>query len=316
MQLCLRWSCCEQQVPTWRIGKFRLSSPYPAKEIIMEAQKTSDEKLDINRVITWLKNDKILSAADLEKCQQSVTGNLGKSKHPLKIIAEAGVHDQTQLGKLLTLERLTVWLADKVNMPYYYIDPLKIDIPSVTSLYSKNYAFNYNILPVLYHDNEIVVATAEPNVRAWEADLVRMHKCTIKRVLSNPDEIARYLGEFYSFAKSLKGAVKARSEEKNSLNVQNFEQLLELSKTTDLDANNQHVVNLVNWLLQFAFDQRASDIHIEPRRDNGNVRFRIDGILHTVYKLPSQIMTAVLSRLKILGRMNIAEKRTAAGWPH
>ena len=276
---------------------------------MMEAQKTSDEKLDINRVITWLKNDKILSAADLEKCQQSVTGNLGKSKHPLKIIAEAGVHDQTQLGKLLTLERLTVWLADKVNLPYYYIDPLKIEIPTVTSLYSKNYAFNYNILPVLYHDNEIVVATAEPNVRAWEADLVRMHKCTIKRVLSNPDEIARYLGEFYSFAKSLKGAVKARSEEKNSLNVQNFEQLLELSKTTDLDANNQHVVNLVNWLLQFAFDQRASDIHIEPRRDNGNVRFRIDGILHTVYKLPPQIMTAVLSRLKILGRMNIAEKR-------
>jgi general secretion pathway protein E len=161
----------------------------------------------------------------------------------------------------------------------------------------------------MFHKREIVIATAEPYVRSWEADLVRMHNCTIKRVLSNPDDISRYLGEFYSFAKSLKGATLARAEDKGTGNIQNFEQLLELSKSTDLDVNNQHIVNLVNWLLQFAFDQRASDIHIEPRRTNGNVRFRIDGILHTVYKLPPQIMNAVLSRLKILGRMNIAEKR-------
>jgi general secretion pathway protein E len=276
---------------------------------MMNEQKQTNEKLDIDQIILWLQADGILSDADIEKCRQLAAGNISRGKHPLKVIAEAGVQDKTQLGKLLTLENLTAWLADKVGMPYYYIDPLKIDIPTVTALYSKNYAFNYNILPVMFHENEIVIATAEPNVRTWEADLVRMHNRTIKRVLSNPDEIARYLGEFYSFAKSLKGATLARSEDKGAGNVQNFEQLLELSKSTDLDANNQHIVNLVNWLLQFAFDQRASDIHIEPRRTNGNVRFRIDGILHTVYKLPAQIMNAVLSRLKILGRMNIAEKR-------
>jgi general secretion pathway protein E len=275
----------------------------------MNDQKQANEKLDINRVLLWLQADGILSDSDSEKCRQLVAGNIGKGKHPLKIIAEAEVQDKTQLGKLLTLENLTSWLADKVGLPYYYIDPLKIDIPTVTSLYSRNYAFNYNILPIMFHKREIVIATAEPYVRSWEADLVRMHNCTIKRVLSNPDDISRYLGEFYSFAKSLKGATLARSEDKGTGNIQNFEQLLELSKSTDLDVNNQHIVNLVNWLLQFAFDQRASDIHIEPRRTNGNVRFRIDGILHTVYKLPPQIMNAVLSRLKILGRMNIAEKR-------
>ncbi|MEQ1483963.1 GspE/PulE family protein [Methyloglobulus sp.] len=275
----------------------------------MNDQKQANEKLDINRVLLWLQADGILSDSDSEKCRQLAAGNIGKGKHPLKIIAEAGVQDKTQLGKLLILENLTSWLADKVGLPYYYIDPLKIDIPTVTSLYSRNYAFNYNILPIMFHKREIVIATAEPYVRSWEADLVRMHNCTIKRVLSNPDDISRYLGEFYSFAKSLKGATLARAEDKSTGNIQNFEQLLELSKSTDLDVNNQHIVNLVNWLLQFAFDQRASDIHIEPRRTNGNVRFRIDGILHTVYKLPPQIMNAVLSRLKILGRMNIAEKR-------
>ncbi len=274
----------------------------------MKDNHLSNEKLDINRIIEWLKEDEILSNEHIVKCRELAIGHV-KDKHPLKTIAEAQVSDQTNLGKLLTLETLTVWLAAKVDMTYYYIDPLKIDIPTVTTLYSKNYALNYKILPIVFNKNEIVIATAEPYIRNWEADLVRMHKCTIKRVFSNPDEIDRYLGEFYSFANSLKGANRARSEQKTVNSVQNLEQLLELSKASDLDANNQHIVNLVNWLLQFAFDQRASDIHIEPRRTSGNVRFRIDGILHNVYQLPIQIMNAVLNRLKILGRMNIAEKR-------
>ena len=75
------------------------------------------------------------------------------------------------------------------------------------------------------------------------------------------------------------------------------------------DANDQHIVNIVDWLLQYAFEQRASDIHIEPRRDVGNVRFRIDGVLHSVYELPQQVSAAVSSRIKILGRMDVAEKR-------
>jgi general secretion pathway protein E len=136
-----------------------------------------------------------------------------------------------------------------------------------------------------------------------------MNNRQIKRVLSNPEEIKRYLAEFYSFARSLKGATAAQADQTSTFTAQNFEQLVELSKSSDVDANNQHIVNLVSWLLQYAFDQRASDIHIEPRRKQGNVRFRIDGILHTVYQLPSPIMLAVVSRLKILSRMNIAEKR-------
>ena len=81
------------------------------------------------------------------------------------------------------------------------------------------------------------------------------------------------------------------------------------------DANDQHIVNIVDWLLQYAFEQRASDIHIEPRRDVGKVRFRIDGVLHSVYELPQQVCAAVTSRIKILGRMDVAESaglRTAA----
>ncbi len=231
-----------------------------------------------------------------------------QTRHPLNLLVECGATDQSQLAKPFTLENLTQWLAKKVNLPYYYIDPLKIDIPSVTLIYSHAYAANYNILPIKVSKEEAVIATAEPFIRAWEADIKKIQPGQITRVLANPDEIKRYLGEFYSFAKSLKGATD-NSANQASNTLYNFEQLVELGQISNLDAENQHIVNLVNWLMQYAFDQRASDIHIEPRRNQGNVRFRIDGILHDVYKLPAAIMNPVMSRLKILSRMNIAEKR-------
>lgn len=269
---------------------------------------TEDKKLDIKQLIAWLQEEGRLSEKDYQKCRQYAVAAINQQKHPLKVIAECEIGDKTQFGKLLTLEDLTQWLAGKLDMPYYYFDPLRIDVPTVTALFSKAYATNYNILPIKITADEIIIASAEPYVRTWQADLAKMHRGKIKLVLSNPDEIKRYLDEFYNFSQSLKGA-QTQSDGRPSNTTQNFEQLVELSKGEDLDANNQHIVNLVNWLLQYAFDQRASDIHIEPRRLQGNVRFRIDGVLHDVYQLPMPIMHAVLSRLKILGRMNIAEKR-------
>ena len=68
-------------------------------------------------------------------------------------------------------------------------------------------------------------------------------------------------------------------------------------------------MQVVDWLWQYAFDQRASDIHLEPRREMGVIRFRIDGVLHTVYQLPPTVMSAMTSRIKLLGRMDVVEKR-------
>lgn len=267
-----------------------------------------DAKLSIHQVLHWLQEDNLISASDYEKCQHYGTHSKSYNKHPLNVLIECGVTDQTQFNKPFTLEGLTRWLAKKVDLPYYYIDPLKIDVAAVTLIYSHAYALNYKILPIHVSKDEVIIATAEPYIRDWEADLAKIQTGQIKRVFANPDEITRYLGEFYAFAKSLKGATD-NSANKTSSTIYNLEQLIELGKATDLDANNQHVVNLVNWLLQYAFDLRASDIHIEPRRKQGNVRFRIDGILHDVYQLPAAIMGAVMSRLKIMGRMNIIEKR-------
>ena len=122
-----------------------------------------------------------------------------------------------------------------------------------------------------------------------------------------PDLIEKYIVEFYSIAKSVMGA--GTQDLGNSRQITNFEQLLEIKGDKDSSAEDKHIVNIVDWLFQYAFDQRASDIHIEPRRDVGKVRFRIDGVLHDVYEMPRNVASAVTARLKILGRMDVSERR-------
>ena len=134
-----------------------------------------------------------------------------------------------------------------------------------------------------------------------------MIKLDVKFVFANPVDIKRYLGEFFNLARSMK---KAQETSKGDVSLaRNFEQLVELGKHGHLDANDQHVVHIVDWLWQYAFEQRASDIHIEPRRDVGVVRFRIDGVLHQVYVIPQPVLIAMTSRIKLLARMEIVEKR-------
>ncbi|PJC02381.1 MAG: type II secretion system protein E, partial [Gallionellales bacterium CG_4_9_14_0_8_um_filter_59_50] len=156
-------------------------------------------------------------------------------------------------------------------------------------------------------DDDLVVATAEPFLRAWESTLEHTSRKNIRRVIASPADINRYLVEFYNLARSVKSATRATP---NASNLASFEQLVELGKTKkQFDADDQHIVHIVDWLWQYAFDQRASDIHIEPRREVGLVRFRIDGVLHQVHQLPMSVVTAMTSRIKLLGRMDLMEKR-------
>ena len=172
---------------------------------------------------------------------------------------------------------------------------------------SSAYAGRFGILPVQVTTREVVIATAEPFVREWVEELKPILRKEIRRVMVNPEDISRYLVEFFSLAKSVKKAA-ARGEVTSGLS--SFEQLVELGKgNKQYDANDQHIIHIVDWLWQYAFDQRASDIHIEPRRDIGIVRFRIDGVLHQVYQIPMAVMNAMTSRIKLLGRMDVIEKR-------
>ncbi len=230
-------------------------------------------------------------------------------RHALDLIAERDWADAAQPDRKLNLERLTEWLAAKADLPYVRIDPLKVDVARVTEVMSYAYARRFNILALEVSSSEVTIATSEPWQREWENELAGILKRDIRRVVANPRDIERYLLEFYTLARSVQRASEDHEDRPVVGGVQNLEQLTELGRKGQLDADDQHVVSIVDWLLQYAFDQRASDIHLEPRRDQGSVRFRIDGVLHYVYEIPGPIMSAVASRIKILGRMDVAERR-------
>ncbi len=225
--------------------------------------------------------------------------------HPLEYLASLELSDS--LGQPLDIDRLCHWLAGQAGQEFIVIDPLKIDVAAITPLMSHAFALRHQILAVAVSPGEMVVASAQPWHHNWEDNLRHVSRREIKRVVANPADIRRYTAEFYRLAQSVhrasaNGAVRA-------MTLNNFEQMLELGSVNAPDANDQHIVNIVDWLMQYAFAQRASDIHIEPRREQCNLRFRIDGVLHTIYQVPAAVAAAVTSRLKILGRMDVAEKR-------
>ncbi len=265
-----------------------------------------DHRLSLPEVVDGLVSSGLVDSEAAEKFKVDRRYFKGDA-HPLVVIAEQRWKSIKSPHKLLDMEALTLWLADWSGLQYFHIDPLKVNFSVVTEVMSSNYAARFRLLPVEVRANEVLIATAEPFDRSWEAELRPVLRKDIRLVISSPDDIARFQVEFYNLAKSIKSAM-ARGD-MGSAGVSNFEQLVELGKGKNLDANDQHVVRIVDWIWQYAFDQRASDIHIEPRREFGVVRFRIDGVLHQVYQIPMPVLNAMTSRVKILGRMDVVEKR-------
>jgi general secretion pathway protein E len=265
-----------------------------------------EHSLTLAEVVDALVQDGILPA-DLAAAFKNERRHFSAATHPLAVIAEQRWKSLQAPYPVLDMEALAQWLAKWSDMAYAHIDPLKMDFSAITGVMSSAYATRFRILPIQVTANEVVIATTEPFQRAWEAEIQPMLNKKIQRVIANPLDIARYQVEFYNLAKSVKGA-QTRGDVSGGRS--NFEQLVELGKSNkQFDANDQHIVTIVDWLWQYAFEQRASDIHVEPRRDMGVVRFRIDGVLHQVYQIPMTVLNAMTSRIKILGRMDVVEKR-------
>jgi general secretion pathway protein E len=276
------------------------------KDMAAVDPKVAERRLTISDLLDWLVEDKMVSVEDADKMKKERRYFRG-TQHPLSVIADQKWKSALPPHKLLALEPLTEWLAGRVGMEYRHIDPLKIDFASVTEVMSSAYATRFKILPIGVNSKEAVIAVSDPFIREWEKELQRIIKLELRRVIANPVDIERYQVEFYNLAKSMKGAAKGMA---GGSGLQNFEQLVEMgSGNKQFDANDAHIVKLVDWIWSYAFEQRASDIHIEPRREFGIVRFRIDGVLHQVYQIPSSVLAAMTSRVKILSRMDVVEKR-------
>ena len=268
-------------------------------------------KLDLQSIFSWLLADGIVTKdkvkADFAQAQ-AILKNAPGIMHPLTAVAQCKLVSSLPPHRLLTLDVLTEWCAAKVGLPFIRIDPLKIDFTKVADVMSASYAARFNILPVEMTPTTLVVATADPALTEWEAEIAKVSRRRIELVLANPLDIAQYISQFFALAKSIRDASRSSGQDVAMRN--NFEQLVELGKSNkQFDANDQHIVNIVDWLWGYAFEQRASDIHLEPKREFATVRFRIDGVLHQVYQVPAAVMIAMTARIKLLGRMDVIEKR-------
>jgi len=252
----------------------------------------SSGKLELEAILDGLLIDGHIEESNSQLLRQvASSGHASKSQGPLERIAASNWNHARDPEQKIDLDFLSRWLAEKVDIPW-----------------SLAYAQRFNVICTDVQDDHVTFGTCEPFFTEWMTELQQVLKKEIRLVIMNPDDIRRFLKEFYSVSKSVLGANESHKNDHSSA-VQNLEQLMELGRSGNLEANDSHVVSIVDWLLQYAYEQRASDIHLEPRRDIGGVRFRIDGVMQQVYDMPAPVMTAVTSRLKILGRMDVAEKR-------
>jgi general secretion pathway protein E len=209
-------------------------------------------------------------------------------------------------NKKLTEELIMEVVARHLNIPYVKIDPLKLDSDVVTGIISRPFALKHTLLPIKVSDRNLTLAVANPFDGEAIDWIERTTNYKVTKVISTKTDILKIITEFYGFRTSVTAAhkdIEARHD------ISNLEQLVQLKSLKELESTDKHIVNAVEYLLHYAYSQRASDIHIEPKRDSSIVRFRIDGILHEINRMPRNVHPAIVSRIKTLARLDIAEKR-------
>jgi general secretion pathway protein E len=225
---------------------------------------------------------------------------------PAEVIASLNLEIPGSGGKLLSEDAITEVLAAAVGLPYLKIDPLKLDLELVTAHISRPFALKHLIVPVAFLDGVLTLAVADPFNEDVVEELRSVKRMEFRRVLASRNDILKVLREFFGFRASLQAA---ESEVGSAVDLGNLEQFVRLKMGYEIEGTDRNIVSAVEFLLQYAFDQRASDIHIEPKREKSLVRLRVDGVLHNVHAVPKQLHPPMVSRIKMLSRMDLAEKR-------
>ncbi len=210
------------------------------------------------------------------------------------------------IGRVLTEDAITEAIASAIGMEYLKLDPLKLDLEIVTGSIPRPFALKHTIVPVADTGGVLTVAVADPHDNEGIESLCIAKKIKIKRALSSRSDILKILREFFGFRASV---LAAQTEIATSFDIGNLEQYVRLKGHQEIESTDKNIITAVEFLLRYAFDQRASDIHIEPKRELSLIRFRIDGVLHNIHTVPKQLHPAIVSRIKMLSRMDLAEKR-------
>jgi len=270
--------------------KKRLIGPAERKEILIKGEK---ERARLHKL-----HESFYSSRRLHSAYELVS--------PAEVIASFNFKVTSNGARILTEDTITEAIAEDCVMPYKKIDPLKLNLDTVTSKIPRPFAQRHLMVPISEKDGVVTIAVADPfNLEPVE-NLKRTTKMNIELVLSSKTDILRIVREFFGFRSSVQAAQRQMGE---GIDLGNLEQYVKLKGAAEIEATDQHVVNAVEYLLHYAYDQRASDIHIEPKREKSLVRLRIDGVLHNIHSIPKSVHPSIISRIKMLARMDIAEKR-------
>lgn len=227
------------------------------------------------------------------------------------IIVALGLENPDVQQGPLTEETIMRAVSRGLKIPFKKLDPLELDMDTVTKTIPRSFAVSHLILPLTLQNGVLEVVSYHPDIQSVFEDIERANQVKIRPYLSTRSDIKKILAEFFGFQRSITAAESqfGTTSVSAAVDIGNLEQYVRLASTKELSSTDQHIKAAVNHLFSYALEQRASDIHIEPKRDTCLVRFRIDGILHTIYKLPKAVHSAITSRIKGLARLDIAEKR-------
>jgi general secretion pathway protein E len=197
-------------------------------------------------------------------------------------------------------------IAADAGLSHIRIDSLNLNADLIESKMSRPFARRHRMIPIEMSNGKLRVACANPYDLEGVDSFRRIAGRDIQLMVASEPDILKAITEFYGLRHSVKRAERDLS---SGIDLGNLEQLVRMKSESEIESSDQHVVNAVEFMLQHAFDSRASDIHIEPKRDDSLIRFRIDGVLHDIQKMPKIVHAAVTSRIKTMSRMDIAEKR-------
>jgi len=221
--------------------------------------------------------------------------NTGDRRKLGKILVEQGDLNREKLNEVLEY----IYETEFIDLSNYIIDP------DVISIIPEKIALQYKLIPISRSNGELTIAMANP-LDVYAIDFVKSHSKIkkIKSVMASEEDISTAissyyeLGEYEDIIEKYSAGITLKADE----DEEDLKKIESLSKEAP-------IIQLVNILIVQGVKDRASDIHVEPNESGLIIRFRIDGILHDVRNLPNKIKSAVISRIKILSKMDIAERR-------
>jgi general secretion pathway protein E len=226
---------------------------------------------------------------------------------PFKALMAMNLTDASASGMRIDDFLLARLIAEDASLKFFKIDPLKLDVEMIESKISRPFARKHRMTPVAIRDGKLTVAVVNPFDTGALDTYRQMVKQEIEIVVASESDVMGVITEQYGFRASVTKA--GRDLGRGAIDLSNLEQYVKLKSGNEIETSDAHIVNAVDFLLQHAYDSRASDIHIEPKREAAMIRFRIDGVLHEIQRVPKLVNLAITSRIKTMCRMDIAERR-------